>query len=186
MTITIKKISNYALLSTIISTNATAPAQATLVQNITADEEFINTPQKQTSLSRNQNILTEVDKSNYKDNFCISLPEFDLCNEFKNDKTEKSLNNSLLRKAKTSLELIRDGEAIKVKTSADQIYYIYDIELDASTVVSAEKKQKLYLNTYTNVKQQFGRVKKKVPEPSLLLGLIVFCLLAAKHQPTKK
>ncbi|MEM9924903.1 MAG: hypothetical protein AAF915_14305 [Cyanobacteria bacterium P01_D01_bin.50] len=180
---TIKKIGNYALLGTIISANATTPAQAALLQNVTPDDGLTTTPHKEAS-SSNKNTLAAVNESD-KMYSCISAPEFDFCNQFKNDKNDaNSLKGSFLQKAKNSIELIQAGEAIKVKTSDKFVYYIYDIDYTASDIAVAGKKQDL--NTYTNIwKQPQVNAKKKVPEGSALLGLIAFCLFAAKYQLAK-
>lgn len=186
MAVTLKKIRNYALLGTIISANATAPAQATSLKNITDNEGLSKIPQNQVSIS-NKNTLAETDDSD-NTHSCISVPEFELCNQFKNNDDEKSLNNSLLQKAKSSIESIRAGEAIKVKNSQRQVYMYPSLE---TTV--AVKKPLLYSNIYTtdvSKQSKFSRQfedgeKKKVPEPSALLGLIAFWFLAAKYQAAK-
>ncbi|MEO1375517.1 MAG: hypothetical protein AAFW70_14610 [Cyanobacteria bacterium J06635_10] len=179
---TIKKIGNYALLGTIISANATTPAQAALLQNATPDDELSTTPHKEAS-ANNTSTLAAVNESD-KMYSCISAPEFDFCNQFKNANDAKSLKISLLQKAKNSIELIQAGEAIKVKTSDKFVYYIYDIDSTTSDIAVAAKKQDL--NIYTNIwKQPQVNAKKRVPEGSALLGLIVFCLFAAKSQAAK-
>ncbi len=187
MKATIKKIRNYALLGTIISANATAPAEATSLQNLTPNDGLTKTPHKQGAFS-NENTLASLEDSNQAHS-CISVPEFDLCNQFKNDNDAKSLKGSLLRKAKNSIGLIRAGEAIKVKTSGNEIHYIiYDnFEYNASKMKVAGKKQLLYSNTYTNIwKQPEIHTKRKVPEPSVLLGLIALCFAASKYNAAKK
>ncbi|MGD1912670.1 MAG: hypothetical protein ACFB2X_18005 [Rivularia sp. (in: cyanobacteria)] len=179
---TIKKIGNYALLGTILSANATTPAQAALLQNVTTDDALTTTPHKEASIS-NGNTLAFLNESD-KMYSCISAPEFDFCNQFENDRDPKSLKGSLLQKAKNSIELIQAGEAIKVKTSDKFVYYIYDIESTASDISLAGKKEDL--KTYTNIwKQPQINRKRKVPEGSALLGLIAFCLFAAKYQAAK-
>lgn len=179
---TIRKIGNYALLGTIISANATAPAQAASLQNVTPDDGLTTTPHKEASASDRNNLasVNELDQAHS----CISSPEFDFCNQFKNDNYANSLKGSLLQKAKNSIELIQAGEAIKVKASENEVYYIYDIESTASEIGVPGKKQDL--NTYTNIwKQPELSAKKKVPESSMLLGLIAFCLFAVKRQAAK-
>jgi hypothetical protein len=175
MTITIKKIGSYALLGTLISANATSPAQATSLQNVTPDDSLTKTEYDN---------LAEIHYSDKTDS-CVSIPELDLCHEFFADDESQSLNNSLLQKAKSSIELIRASEAIKVKSSENKVYHIYDIDSTASSIPVAGEKQLLYSNIYTKEQLEL-KIKKKVPEPSALLGLIAFCLLAAKHQAAKK
>ena len=187
MTITIKKISQYALLSTIIGANATSPAQANSLKNVTPDDGFTKAPQQQTSVSY-KNILAKAGKSNYKVSSRISLPEFDLQNQFTSDDATKPLKDSLLEKPKNSIRLIEDAEDTKVEILEleDGVYYVYNTKTAASLVQPVPENQQSYINTYTNVKQKFGRVKKKVPEPSVILGLIAFCLLAAKYRGVEK
>ncbi len=183
MSVTIKKIGRYALLGTVISANATAPAQANSLKNVTPDDDLTKTPYNQSSVGNN-NSLAEI---HYKDkaNSCVSIPELDLCNEFLALGESKSLNGSLLQKAKTSIKKIRAGEAIKVKTHENKVHYIYDIESTQSSIRVAEKKQLLYSNIYTQEQLEF-KIKKKVPESSAMLGLITFCLVGTLASSSKK
>ena len=178
MTITIKKISNYALLGTIISTSATAPAQASSIANVNSNEDLIQNPQNRASSVR-KDILVKTQKCN-EANSCISLPNFDLYGEFNKTNNPKTLNNSLLKKAKRIIKSIETAEAVKVKISSEGVeHIIYDAEFTPS-----ESKQQSALNTYTNVWRSESQ-KKKVPEPSALLGLVAFGLLAAKRKAEK-
>ena len=185
MTGTITKISSYALLGTIISANATSPAQANSLKNLMPDDVFKKTSHQQESLG-NENTVASIDMSD-KAHSCISVPELDLCNQFKNEDDVKSINDSLLRNAKSSIDLIRSAEAIKVKVSDNVVHYIYNTEFTKSEMEVARKNKLFYANTYTNVwKQPETPVKKRVPEPSMLLGLIALCLLGARYQSANK
>ncbi len=178
MTITIKKISNYTLLGTIISASVTAPAQASSIANVDSNDDLIQNPQNQASSDR-KDILVKTQKCN-EANSCISLPNFDLDSEFNKNNDTNTLNNSLLKKAKRIIKSIEAAEAVKVITSSEGIeYIIYDAEFTPS-----ESKYQSALNTYTNVRRSESQ-KKKVPEPSALLGLIAFGLLAAKRKVAK-
>ncbi|MGB3654797.1 MAG: PEP-CTERM sorting domain-containing protein [Rivularia sp. (in: cyanobacteria)] len=178
MTITIKKISNYALFGTIISASATAPAQASLTTNINSNDDLNQNPQNQAS-SDSKDILVKTPKCNEAN--CISFPNFDLYGEFDKNNDPKTLNNSLLKIAKGIIKDIETAEAVKVKTSQEGVVHIiYDAEFTPS-----QSKQQSALNTYTNVWQSKASQKKKVPEPSALLGLIALGLFAAKRKAAK-
>ena len=183
MTISIKKIRNYALLGTIISVSYTAPAQASSFQNVASDDALTKTPQNPAS-SSNKDTLSDRRISN-KPDYCISPPELDLCNQFTKDDNKNSLNSLLFQEAQDSIQSIQDAESIEIKTSGEGIQYIiYNTEF-----ISSQKQQQSNLDTYTtsytSVWQSTVSQRKKVPEPSALLGLIAFCLFAAKYQWAK-
>lgn len=184
----IKKIRNYALLGTIISTNAATPAQATSLKDFTPGRDFINTSKKDESVITNH-VLMETQKLE-KTNYCISIPEFDWCNKLDNKDNTKSLDNSLLKKAKNTIQLIKFAEDTKVKTSQDGVKHIvYKTELTLPEVDPITDPL-LYSNTHTSVSGYSKDItitrKKKVPEASTLIGLIVFFLVATKSQTTKE
>lgn len=177
MTKNIKKIGKYALLGTIISANTTAPAQANSV--FVNDDDLSEITYNRAS-STDKNIFVETEAFD-STNSCISIPEFDLCEQFKDNKQTSSLNDSLLKKAQDSIDLIRSNETLQVKVSQNEVYYVPSINKSESYI-----SQPIYSNTYTNVSRQTELTpKKKVPEPQALLGLIVFCLLAAKNKAAK-
>ncbi|MBF2015102.1 MAG: hypothetical protein IGS23_07850 [Rivularia sp. T60_A2020_040] len=183
MTITIKKIRNYALLGTIISVSSTAPAQASSFQNVVPDDALTKIPQNPASFDSKDTLLNRS-ISNQPD-YCISFPELDLCNQFTKDEHKNSLNISLFQKAQISIQSIQDAERIEVKTSGEGIQYIiYNTEFTPS-----QKQQQSNLDTYTTsyttVWQSKVDQRKKVPEPSALLGFIAFYLFAAKYKLAK-
>ena len=117
MTTTIKKVRNYALLGTIISVSATAPAQASSLE-----KDLIRTLYNQAS-AESKETFPQTQVQNKLEN-CISSPELDLCNQFKSDDRKNTLNNLLFQKAQNSIKLIHAAESMKVKTSVNGIKHI--------------------------------------------------------------
>ncbi|MBE9213341.1 hypothetical protein IQ247_11780 [Plectonema cf. radiosum LEGE 06105] len=171
MTKSIKKVFNYVFLGTIINVSATVPAQASSFENFAPDDDLRKTPQNKLS-SGSKNILSETGLSN-KPDYCISFPELDLCNQFTRDKNKNSLNNLLFLKAQSTIQSIEAAENI-----------IYNTEFTSSQN-QQQSNLETYTTTYTSVWQSRVPHKKKVPEPSALLGLIAFYLFAAKHRSAK-
>ncbi|AFY54011.1 hypothetical protein Riv7116_1449 [Rivularia sp. PCC 7116] len=174
MTLTINNIRNFALLGTIISASATAPAQAGLPKNINSDDDLTKASEKQTPFE-NQDILSDKQKCNPTD-LCISFPEFDSQSQPEKTEDKNSLENLMLKKATTSYESISAGEKIQVKISDDGVkHIIYNAEF------SPLESKEMHTAIYSSASSQ----RRKVPEPSAMLGLIAFFLLAAKRQKEK-
>ncbi|MEM7580274.1 MAG: hypothetical protein AAF316_10575 [Cyanobacteria bacterium P01_A01_bin.80] len=169
MTITIKKIRNYALLGTIISTSAAAPAQASSLKNLGSDD-FIQNPYSETSKAI-KDISSEIEVSN-KPDYCISFPELELCNQLTKEENQDSFKNPLFRKAKNIIESVEAGQNTKVRFVRGHKYTIYNGE--SNQFDSDELSSNIYASASVE--------REKVPEPSVLLGLIAFILLARKRQ----
>ncbi len=173
MTITIKKVRNYVLLGTIISASATAPAQAGSLKNFNSNDDLAKTPDNQASDDR-KDILVETQKCKEADS-CISFPEFDSYDKLKKNDNTNSIDNSFLKKARRTIESVQAANTTQVKTVNGRKHIIYNTEFTAS------QGEELYTNVYLSGASK----REKVPEPSALLGLITFFLLAAKHQTAK-
>ena len=169
MTIKIKKISSFALLSTVIGASATAPAHAISSQGTTPDSGVE---------ADNQKTYLENQQSTNNIGFCISEPEFD-----------SSCKNSFLQDARETMEIIKTAEATQKMEQAWQEQtknaYEQNLNIAISRTVATNQGDISYSNTYVDIEKQFAKVKKKVPEPSVMLGLVSFCLLAAKCKATK-
>lgn len=175
MKITIKKVRNYVLLGTIISASTTAPAQAGSLKSLNSNDDLTKTPDNQASAD-SKDVLVETQKCKEAD-YCISFPEFDLDGEFNKNDSTNSIHNSFFKKAKQIKQSVKAAKNVEVKNLADgRQAIIYNNEF-----TPLESKE-LYTSTYLLPSPQ----KKKVPEPSALLGLITFFLLAAKRQAAKK
>ncbi|MBV6623300.1 MAG: hypothetical protein KI793_10250 [Rivularia sp. (in: Bacteria)] len=174
MTLTINNIRNYALLGTIISASATAPAQAGSLNNITSHDDFTKASENQPSFD-NKDILLDKQQCN-QTNSCISFPEFDSQSQPKETEDKNLLDDLMLKKAIRSYESINAGEKIQVKVSDDGVkHIIYNAEF------SPLESEQMHTAIYSSASSQ----RRKVPEPSAMLGLITFLLLAAKHQKQK-
>jgi hypothetical protein len=174
MTITIKKVRNYVLLGTVISASATAPAQASLLKNSNSNNDLTITSDNKASID-NKDL---VEKQNCKEaDSCISSPELDLYHQFNKNDNKNSIDNSLLEK---------DRDTIKsdIGASLSQIITIEDgVERTVNkTEFTPLESPEQYTSTYMSLASE----KKRVPEPSALLGLIAFFLLAAKKGKTAK
>ncbi len=166
MTITIKKVRNYVLLGTIISASTTAPAQAGSLKNLNSNHDLTKASDNQASTD-SKDVLVEKLKCKEADS-CISFPEFDLDGEFnKND-------NSFFKKVRRT-EPIQAANTTQVKTVNRRKHIIHNTEF------AGLETEELYTNVYFSAASK----RKKVPEPSALLGLIAFFLLAAKRQTAK-
>ncbi len=182
MTVTIKKIRNYALFGTIISAAATAPAHATSLQNISDDNLTQNLDHEKASPSHKDiwSITNECSQAE----FCILPPEQD-----EEDATQlgaaKPLQDLLLAKPLSSIESIQSAENTEAQVipsapSAPGVEHIrYKTEF-----TPLEIEPQSYSNLYTTqLYRAVGSSKrKKVPEPSALIGLIVFLMLAARSK----
>ena len=173
MTITIKKVRNYVLLSTIISASATAPAQAGSLKHLNSNDDVTKTPDNQASTD-SKYILVETQKCKEVDT-CICFPELDSDGEFHKKDNTNSIDNSFLKKARCTIESIQAANTTQVKIVNGRKHIIYNTEFTAS------KSRELYTNMYLPADSK----REKVPEPSALLGLITFFLLAAKRQTAK-
>lgn len=174
MTITINKVRNYVLLGTIISASATAPAQAGSLKNLNNNDDLTKTPNKQASVD-SKDILVEKQGCKEADP-CISFPEFYLDGEFnENDKTYL-LEKSFLKQARQITQSVKATKKVEIKNLADgRKAIIYNNQFTPS------ESEQLHTSVYLSAASE----RKKVPEPSALIGLITFFLLAAKHQTAK-
>ncbi len=173
MTITIKKVRNYVLLGTIISASATAPAEAGSFKNLNSNDDLTKTPDNQASTD-SKDVLVEIQKCKEVDS-CISFPEFDLNGEFNKNDNTNSIHNSFFKKAKQIRQSVEDAKKVEVKIVNGRKHIIYNTEFTSS------EREELYTNVYLSTASK----REKVPEPSALLGLITFFLLAAKRQTAK-
>ena len=169
MTTTIKKIRNYALLGTIISASATAPAQASTLKNINSDDLNQNPLSEASEASKD--ISSEIEVTE-KPDYCISFPESELCNQLTKQENQNFLNNPLFRKANHIIESVEAAQTTKVKVFKGQKYIVYNAESNQSD--SEVPHTAIYAVASTQ--------REKVPEPSAILGLIAFLLLARKRQ----
>ena len=175
MTITINKVRNYVLLGTIISASATAPAQAGSLENVNSNDDLTKT-QNHLASDDSKDILVETQKCKEADS-CISFPEFDLDEEFNKKDNTNSIDNSLLKKAKDTIETIQGASPYQAITTEDGVEHIV-----YKTESALSENPKLYTSIYVSGTLE----REKVPEPSALIGLITFFLLAAKRQAAKK
>ena len=178
MALTINNIRNFALLGTIISASATAPAQAGSLKNINSDDDFATASQKQPSFE-NKDILLDKYKCNQTD-LCISFPEFDLESQ-PQTRDDTKLDNLTLKKAIRSYEAINAGEKIQVKISEDGVKHIIYNNPEFSPLEESEKMHTAIYSSYSSYSSTLSQ-RRKVPEPSAILGLIAFFLIAAKRQ----
>lgn len=111
MTTTIKKIRNYALLGTIISASATAPAQASSLDLIQ------ETPLE---ASQTSDTTSEIEASE-KPASCISSPELEPCNEL-----------AILGEANNIIKSVEATQTTKVKFFKGHKYTIYNVEPNQS------------------------------------------------------
>ena len=174
MTITINKVRNYLLLGTIISASATAPAQAGSLKNLNSNDDLTKT-QNHLASDDSKDILVDTQKCKQADS-CISSPEFDLHEELNQKDNTNSIDNSLLKKARDTIETIQGASLSKVITTADGVEHIVD-----KTESTPSATPELYTSIYVSGNAE----SEKVPEPSALIGLITFFLLAAKRQTAK-
>jgi len=173
MTITIKKIRNYALIGTIISASATAPAQAGSLKKVNSDDlDLIKNPLSEASTA-SKDISSEIEVSD-KPDYCISFPESELCNQLTKEEKQNSLNNPLFKKANNIIESVKAAQITKVKVLGGRKYTIYNAK---SNQFDSEE---LPTTIYSSVSSQ----REKVPEPSALIGLIALLLLARKRPTT--
>ncbi|WP_414619058.1 hypothetical protein [Calothrix sp. CCY 0018] len=174
MTITIN-IRNYVLLGTIISASATAPAQAGSLKNLNSNDDLAKSPNKQASVNSKDIFLVEKQNCQEADP-CISFPEFDLDGEFnENDKTYSSKKPSK-KKARQITQSVKATKNVEIKHLADgRKAIIYKNQFTPS------ESEQLHTSVYLSAASE----RKKVPEPSALIGLITFFFLAAKRQTAK-
>ncbi|MDY6899731.1 MAG: PEP-CTERM sorting domain-containing protein [Cyanobacteriota bacterium] len=170
MTTTIKKIRNYALLGTIISASATAPAQASSLKNNNS-HDLIQNPLLEASKA-SKDISSEIEVTE-KPDYCISFPESELCNQLTKEENQNSLNNPLFRKAKNLIESFEAAQTTKVRFVKGHKYTIYNAESNQS-----DSEELLRTTIYASASVR----KEKVPEPSALIGLIALFLLSKKRQ----
>ncbi|BAY84997.1 hypothetical protein NIES267_44950 [Calothrix parasitica NIES-267] len=169
MTTTIKKIRNYALLGTIISASATAPAQASTLKNISSDD-LIQNPFSEASKA-SKDISSEIQVTE-KPDYCISFPESELCNQLTKQENRDSLNSPLFRRAKHIIESVEAAQTTKVKFVQGRKHIVYN----------AQSNQSDSEEPYTAIYAVASTQKEKVPEPSAIYGLIALLLLARKRQ----
>ncbi|MEO1429023.1 MAG: hypothetical protein AAFS12_01030 [Cyanobacteria bacterium J06632_19] len=181
MALTINNIRNFALLGTIISASATAPAQAGSLKNINGDDDFATASKKLASFE-NKKILLGKYKCNQTDS-CISFPEFDSESQLEKTDDKNLLDNLTLKKAIRSYESINAAEKIQVKISEDGVKHIIYNTPEFSPLESKEMHTAIY-SSYSSYSSALSQ-RRKVPEPSAMLGLIAFFLLAAKRQKGK-
>jgi hypothetical protein len=174
MTITINKVRNYVLLGTIISASATAPAQAGSLKNLNSNDDFIKT-QNNLASDDSKDILLEIEKCK-KAESCISSPEFDLEEVLDNQDAKKSIDNSFLKKARDTIETIQGASLYRVITTEDGVEHLVP-----ETEVTPSENPDVYTSIYFSGTSE----REKVPEPSALIGLIAFFLLAPKRQKSK-
>ncbi|MGB3758361.1 MAG: hypothetical protein WBA07_18605 [Rivularia sp. (in: cyanobacteria)] len=173
MTITIKKVRNYVLLGTIISASATTPAQAGSLKNLNSNDDVTKTPDNQASTD-SKDVLLETQMCKEADS-CISFPEFDSYDKLKKNDNTNSIDNSFLKKARQITQSVEAAKNVEVKNLADgRKAIIY------KTAFPPLENPELYTFTYSPASE-----RERVPEPSALLGLITFFLLAAKRQTAK-
>lgn len=123
MTTTIKKIRNYALLGTIISASATAPAQASSFDLIQ------ETPLEASQASDNSSEI-EVSK---KPASCISSPELEPCNEL-----------PILGEANNVIESVKAAETTKENDIGGITITKYNVESNQSD--SEELSSNIYVS----------------------------------------
>ena len=169
MTTTIKKIRNYALLGTIISASATAPAQASTLKNINSDDLNQNPLSEASKASKD--ISSEIEVTQ-KPDYCISFPESELCNQLTKQENQNFLNNPLFREANNLIKSVETALTTKVKVVKGDTYTVYNLEPYQS------EQEELPVTIYASASVQ----REKVPEPSALCGLIALLLLARKRQ----
>ncbi len=174
MTITINKVRNYVLLGTIISASATAPAQAGSLKNLNSNDDLIKT-QNNLGSDDSKDILLETQNCKEAD-YCISSPEFDLHQELDNQDAKKSIDNSFLKKARDTIEIIEGASRYRIITTEDGVEHLVP-----ETEFTPSENPDLYTSIYFSGTSE----RKKVPESSALIGLITFFLLAAKRQKSK-
>lgn len=174
MTITINKVRNYVLLGTIISASATAPAQAGSLINLNSNDDLTEAQNYFESDDSQDNLL---ETQCFEADSCISFPEFDLEKELnKEDNTKNPVDDSLLKKAKDTIETIQAASQYKVITTEDGVeHLVYKADSTAS------ENPELYTSVYFSAVSE----RERVPEPSALIGLIAFFLLAAKRKTAK-
>ena len=166
MTTTIKKIRNYALLGTIISASATAPAHASS-PNINSDNLIGNPPSETSKASKDINSETEVPSVG-----CISSPESEPCNQLTKEENQNFLNNPLFREANNLIKSVEAAQTTKVKVVKGDTYTVYNLEPKQS------EQEELPVTIYASASVE----KEKVPEPSALLGLIALFILAKNRK----
>ena len=141
MTITIKKVRNYVLLSTIISASATAPAQAGSLKSLNSNDDLTKTPDNQASAD-SKDVLVETQKCKEADS-CISFPEFDLDGEFNKNDNTNSIDNSFFEKARRTDTIDSNMlKTLKSKIGRRTETIIYNTEF------TPWKSRELYTSTY--------------------------------------
>lgn len=171
MTTTINKVRNYVLLGTIISASATAPAQAGSLKYVNSNNDLTNT-QNHLASDDTQDNLVETQKCEEAD-YCISAPEFDLDEEFNKKDNTNSIDDSLFKKARETIENIQAEPLYQVITTEDGVEHI---------VYNADFTESENLEVYTSIYFSGTYEREKIPEPSALIGLITFFLLARKRK----
>ncbi|MEL6163329.1 MAG: PEP-CTERM sorting domain-containing protein [Cyanobacteria bacterium J06628_3] len=167
MTTTIKKIRNYALLGTIISASAAAPAHASSPTNINSNNLTGNPLSEASKASKDINSETEVPLVG-----CISSPESEPCNQLAKEENQDFSNSPLFREANNIIESVEAAQTTKVKVVKGDTYTVYNLESNQS------EQEELPVTIYASASVE----KEKVPEPSALLGLIALFALAKKRK----